>query len=72
MAKTNIDIKKMATKSIQAVSYVLGTVLLTFNISAFKLSKAGSIYFLDKNQTWMAIGAGLIAIGICIKNWHKL
>ena len=68
----NIDIKKQATKGVQAASYVVGTALLTFNLSAFKLAKGGSIYYLDKNQTWMAVGAALIALGVCIKNWQRL
>ena len=68
----NIDIKQMATKGVQALSYILGTALLTYNLTAFKLSKGGSIYFLDKNQTWMAIGVGLIALGVCIKNWKRM
>lgn len=68
----NIDVKKLATKGAQAVCYTVGTYLLAFNLFAFKLSKGGSIYYFDKNQTWLATGAALIAIGICIKNWQKL
>ena len=68
----NIDVKQMATKGIQAVSYILGIALLTYNLTAFKLAKGGSIYYLDKNQTWMAVGAGLIALGVCIKNWKRM
>ncbi|MCK4824565.1 hypothetical protein KA005_52925 [bacterium] len=68
----NIDINKLAPKGVQAASYVVGTALLTFNLSAFKLAKGGSIYYLDANQTWMAVGAALIALGVCIKNWNRL
>ena len=68
----NIDVTQMATKGIQAVSYILGTALLTYNLTAFKLAKGGSKYYLDTNQTWMAVGAGLIALGICIKNWKRM
>jgi len=68
----NIDINKLATRGLQSLSYISGTALLTFNIVAFKLSKGGSIYYFDKNQTWLAIGAALIVLGICIKNWHRM
>ncbi|MDH3975938.1 MAG: hypothetical protein OEV42_16815 [Deltaproteobacteria bacterium] len=68
----NIDVVKVTTRGLQAVSYILGTALLTFNLTAFKLSKGGSIYYLDKNQTWLAAGAALIALGVCIKNWQRL
>lgn len=68
----NIDVTKLATKGAQTVCYSIGIYLFAFNLFAFKLSKGGSIYYLDKNQSWMATGAALITIGICIKNWKKL
>ena len=58
-------------KWIQAVAYVVGAGLMTFNLSAVKVDKFG-YYFTDKNQLWLAIGVGLYGVGLVIKNWKKL
>ena len=58
-------------KWIQAVVYVAGAGLITYNLSAVKVDKYG-YYFTDTNQLWLAIGVGLFGIGLVIKNWKKL
>lgn len=69
----NMDMNKLVVKGGQAVCYILGSALLTYNLTAFKLTKkVGALYYLDANQTWMAIGAALIALGLSIKNWNRM
>ena len=70
MAK--IDIKQHGLKIVQAVAYILGSALFSYNITAFKVEKHGSYYFLDKNQYWLAIGVALIALGLIVRYWKKL
>ncbi len=70
MAK--IDIKQMELKIVQAVAYILGSALFSYNLTAFKVEKHGSYYFLDKNQYWLAIGVALIVLGLIIRYWKKL
>jgi len=70
MAK--IDIKQMGLKIVQAVAYILGSALFSYNITAFKVEKHGSYYFLDKNQYWLAIGVALIVLGLLVRHWKKL
>lgn len=69
---TQIDTKKLVIKLTQAVSLTLGSAFIAYNITAFKVEKHGSYYFLDPNQTWLAIGVGLIFLGWIVKNWNKL
>lgn len=70
MAK--FDIKQQGLKIVQAVAYILGSALFCYNITAFKVEKHGSYYFLDKNQYWLAIGVALIALGLIVRHWKKL
>ena len=52
---------QLILKASQAVLYIGGAMLTTYNLFAFKLTKAGSIYFRDDNQLWLAIGIAMIA-----------
>jgi len=67
-----IDIKQLGLKIGQAVAYILGSALFFYNITAFKVEKHGSYYFLDKNQYWLAVGVALIVLGLIIRHWKKL
>lgn len=58
-------------KYIQAVTYVVGSALITYNFVAVKVDKHG-YFWVDKNQLWLAIGVGAVAVGMIIKNWKKL
>ena len=57
------------------VSYVatllLGVAFTTYNLFSFKISK-GAYYFLDTNQTWLAVGVTALAISYIIKNWKNI
>ena len=67
----NLPMQQLILKAAQAVLYIGGAMLTTFNLFAFKLTKAGSIYFRDDNQLWLAIGVAMIVAGLSIKNWNK-
>ncbi len=69
---TQIEMKQLVTKIVQAVLYVLGSGIIAYNITAFKISKHGSYYFMDKNQLWLAIGVALVSAGLIVRNWKKL
>ena len=57
------------------VSYVatllFGVAFTTYNLFSFKISK-GAYYFLDTNQTWLAVGVTTLAISYIIKNWKNI
>lgn len=57
------------------VSYVatllLGVAFTTYNLFSFKISK-GAYYFLDTNQSWLAVGVTTLAISYVIKNWKNI
>ncbi|MCK5385998.1 MAG: hypothetical protein KAJ39_02355 [Gammaproteobacteria bacterium] len=57
------------------ISYVatllLGVAFTTYNLFSFKISK-GAYYFLDTNQTWLAVGVTILTISYVIKNWKKI
>ncbi len=67
-----INIKQLLLNTAQAGAYVGGAALIAYNITAFKVEKHGSYYFLDKNQLWLAIGVALFSLGLIIRNWKKL
>lgn len=58
-------------KSVQAVAYTVGASLIIYNLSAIKVDKFG-YFFKDSNQLWLAIGVGIVTVGLTIKNWNKL
>lgn len=66
---TNLQTQKIL-KWAQAVAYVLGSILVVYNLSAVRVAKVG-YYFVDKNKLWLSIGVGLYAVGIVIKNWNR-
>ena len=67
--KSDIDLaKKVGT----AACYVLGSYLVIFNLFAFKLTKAGNLYYPDPNQHWLAGGAVLLICAWLIRNWQKI
>lgn len=72
MATVNLDLKELALKLIQSVLYITGSIFIVYNITAFTIDKHGSYYFRDPNQTWLAVGVGLYAVGLVIRNWKKL
>lgn len=67
-----VDMRKMGLKIAQAVSFILGSSLIAYNIFAFKVEKHGSYYFLDKNQLWLAIGVAVFALAMVIRRWDRL
>ncbi len=58
-------------KALQAVAYIVGAALISYNVFAVKVDKFG-YYYRDDNQLWLAIGIGIFAVGLVIKNWKKL
>jgi hypothetical protein len=58
-------------KYVQAVAYVVGSTLIASNLFAVKVDKHG-YFWMDKNELWLAIGVGVVALGLVIKNWKKL
>lgn len=58
-------------KYVQAVAYVLGSTLITYNLFAVKVDKSG-YFWVEKNELWLAIGVGIFAVGLVIRNWKKL
>lgn len=68
-----IDLKKDAVKITYVILNLVGAGLLSFNLLAFKSSRAyGSFWYEDQNQAWVMIGVLLIMIGYYVKNWKKL
>ena len=65
------NMQQLGLKIAQSVLYVLGYALTVYNLFAFKLTKAGSIYYNDTNQLWLALGVGMIASAYIIRNWNK-
>jgi hypothetical protein len=70
--KLNVNLKEIGLKVVQSVSYIMGSALIAYNITAFTIDKHGSYYFRNLNQKWLAIGVGIFALGLIIKNWKKL
>jgi hypothetical protein len=66
-----IDAKQVVPKLLQAVAYIVGAALITYNVFAVKVDKFG-YYFKDQNQLWLAIGVAVFAVGLVIRNWKKL
>ena len=58
-------------KYIQAVAYVVGSALITYNLFAVKVDKSG-YFWVESNELWLAIGVGIFAAGLVIRNWKKL
>lgn len=48
-----------------------GVSFTTYNLFSFKVVKNG-YYYIDDNQTWLAVGVTAMAISYVIKNWNKL
>lgn len=62
---------KLIMNIARAVCNIAGAALVAFNTMAFTVEKHGSYYFKDSNQTWFAVGVGLLVAGYTIKNWGK-
>jgi len=58
-------------KYVQAVAYVVGSGLITYNLFSVKVDKSG-YFWADSNELWLAIGVAVFAVGLVIKNWKKL
>jgi hypothetical protein len=58
-------------KYVQAVAYVVSSTLITYNLFSVKVDKSG-YFWVSKNELWLAIGVGILAIGLVIRNWKKL
>lgn len=68
-----IDLKKEGPKVVYVVLNLVGAGLLSFNLLAFKTTKAyGSFWYEDENQVWAMIGVLLIMVAYYVKNWKKL
>ena len=66
------EIKKQdILKYAQAVAYVVGSALIAYNLFSVKVDKSG-YFWVEKNELWLAIGVGIFAVGLVIKNWKKL
>ena len=62
---------EMARKAGVALLYLLGTMLCTFNLLAFKSDKFG-VYYQDENQWWFAVGGAMLLVAWLIRNWKSL
>ncbi len=71
MAKATKAQIEMGRKAGLALLYLLGTMLCTFNLLAFKSDKYG-VYFQDENQWWFATGAMLLLAAWLVRNWKTL
>ena len=67
----NLLNQQFILKTSQAVLYICGAALATYNLFAFKLTKAGNLYFRDDNQLWLSVGVAMIVAALVIKNWNK-
>ena len=68
---SNTQIQALVLKLIQVSMLLTGVALTAYNLFSFKVVKNG-YYYIDDNQTWLAVGATAIAISYVIKNWKNM
>ncbi|MDH5600047.1 MAG: hypothetical protein OEY78_01960 [Gammaproteobacteria bacterium] len=68
---SNAKIQALVLKLVQVIMLITGVALTAYNIFSFKVVKNG-YYYMDDNQTWLAIGVTAITISYVIKNWSKM
>ena len=68
---SNAQIKALALKLVHIGMLLTGIALTVYNLFSFKVVKNG-YYYIDDNQTWLAVGVTAIAISYVIRNWNKL
>ncbi len=64
------QIQALAMKIAYAVTLLIGVAFTTYNLFSFKVVRNG-YYYVDDNQTWLALGTVSLAIAYLIKNWNK-
>lgn len=67
----NTQIQALVLKLVQVIMLLTGVAFTAYNLFSFKVVKNG-YYYIDDNQTWLAVGVTAIAISYVIKNWNKL
>jgi Mn2+/Fe2+ NRAMP family transporter len=68
---SNAQIQALALKLVQVIMLLTGVAFTAYNLFSFKVVKNG-YYYIDDNQTWLAVGVTAITISYVIKNWNKL
>lgn len=68
---SNAQIQELALKLVQVLMFLTGVALTAYNLFSFKVVKNG-YYYIDTNQTWLAVGVTAIAISYVVKNWKNL
>jgi len=68
---SNTQIQALALKLVHVIMLLTGVAFTAYNLFSFKVVKNG-YYYLDDNQTWLAVGVTAITISYVIKNWNKL
>ena len=68
---SNAQMQALLLKIAQVITLLIGVAFTTYNVFSFKVVKNG-YYFLDDNQTWLAVGVTSIAISYIIKNWKNM
>lgn len=68
---SNEKLQALALKLVQVIMLIAGVAFTAYNLFSFKVVKNG-YYYMDDNQTWLAVGVTAITISYVIKNWNKL
>ena len=68
---SNAKIQALVLKLVQVAMLLTGVAFTAYNLFSFKVVKNG-YYYIDDNQTWLAVGVTAITISYVIKNWNKL
>ena len=68
---SNTQILALVLKLLQVSTLLTGVAFTAYNLFSFKVVKNG-YYYLDVNQTWLAVGVTAIAVSYVIKNWKNM
>ena len=68
---SNTQILALVLKLLQVATLLTGVALTAYNLFSFKVVKNG-YYYVDDNQTWLAVGVTAIAISYVIRNWKNM
>jgi hypothetical protein len=68
---SNAQMQALVLKIVQVIMLLTGVAFTAYNLFSFKVVKNG-YYYIDDNQTWLAVGVTAITISYVIKNWNKL
>ena len=68
---SNAQIQALVLKLVQVIMLLIGVAFTAYNLFSFKVVKNG-YYYIDDNQTWLAVGVTAITISYVIRNWKNL